>query len=263
MMGRMSPSPDLLMIPWPFFIGVSVLLGLLLGSFTNVLIYRIPKGLSIVTPRSFCPSCSTPVAALDNIPVLSFLLLTGKCRHCKASISARYPLVEALSGLGYGAVAWAVGPSWGLLPLWGFVTASLALAFIDLDEMILPDAITLPGIVLGIAAGSFLLPLGFAGSLLGAAVGGGILWAVVILSRGGMGGGDVKYMAMAGSLLGWPKTLVALFAAVTLGSVVGVFLLATKRKTRKDPIPFGPFLVLGSLLSLVAGEAVIAWYLGR
>jgi leader peptidase (prepilin peptidase)/N-methyltransferase len=203
------------------------------------------------------------VAAFDNIPILSFLLLGGRCRTCRTPIPWRYPLVEAISGFWYAAVAWTVGPTPALIPLWAFVTASLALAFIDLDEMLLPDVITLPGIALGLLAGSFLLPLGPTGSFLGAAVGGGILWAVVVLSRGGMGGGDVKYMAMAGSLLGWPRTLVALFAAVTLGSVIGVFLLATKRKSRKDPIPFGPFLVLGSLLSLVAGDAAVTWYLSR
>lgn len=261
-MGIMIPFAEAGQATWPFLV-VSLLLGLLLGSFANVVIYRVPRRLSIVSPRSFCPSCRTPVAAWDNIPILSFLLLAGRCRRCRAPIPLRYPLVEAISGVWYVAVALAVGPSPALLPLWAFVTASIALAFIDLDEMILPDAITVPGIALGIASGTFLLPLGFKGSLAGAAVGGGLLLAVVVLSRGGMGGGDVKYMAMAGSLLGWPRTLVALFAAVTLGSVVGVLLLATKKRGRKDPIPFGPFLVLGSLLAIVAGDAAIAWYLGR
>lgn len=248
---------------------VLALLGLVVGSFLNVCIWRMPRGQSIVMPSSRCPSCGTPIRVLDNIPVLSYLLLGGRCRHCGARISPRYPLVEALNALLYVMVLYRFGMGWHLPFYLAFVSGLIVITFIDLDFQIIPDWITLAGIPIGLVAGSLLLPdpflrmapLGYKASVIGALGGFGLFYAVALLSRGGMGGGDIKLMAMIGALLGWKAVLLTTFLGSLAGSVAGVFLMVFRGKGRKTRIPFGPFLALGALLTLFWGQEVLGLYI--
>ncbi|MEW6323965.1 MAG: prepilin peptidase [Nitrospirota bacterium] len=240
------------------------LLGAVIGSFLNVCIYRIPLDLSIVRPGSRCPSCKRPIAWYDNVPIISYLLLLGRCRHCRAPISWRYPLVEALNGGGYLLLAWQFGLSWPTLLYAIFYSALLVITFIDIDYQIIPDVITYPGIVIGIAASLF-LPLGLWQSLLGFLIGGGIFYLVAeasyrILKQEGMGGGDIKLIAMVGAFLGWQKVLLTIFLASLGGAVVGGAFMLAKGWGRRTPIPFGPFLALGAVIALFWGSAILEWY---
>jgi leader peptidase (prepilin peptidase)/N-methyltransferase len=247
------------------------LLGSLIGSFLNVCIYRLPRNLSVIFPPSRCPSCNIPIKAYDNIPLLSFLLLGGKCRYCKTKISLRYPLVEALNALMYVLVLWRFGFGWHMPVLFAFCSAMIVITFIDLDFQIIPDTITLPGIPIGVIAASLVLPdpfdrssiLGLSGALIGLFTGGAIFYAIAVLSRGGMGGGDIKMMAMVGAFMGWKSTLLTTFAGSLLGSCVGIFLMVVKGKGRKTKIPFGPFLAAGTLISLFYGQEILSLYLRK
>jgi leader peptidase (prepilin peptidase)/N-methyltransferase len=249
----------------PLFVFV---IGLLFGSFINVCIYRLPLKQSIVAPRSHCPSCKTPITPYDNIPVVSFLWLRGRCRACQAAISWRYPLVELLHAIGYLLILYRFGPTLPALLYALFFSALMAITFIDLDHQIIPDVITLPGIVLGLLAGSTVLPPGPMNALIGLLIGGGFFYLIAILSltllkKEGMGGGDIKLVAMIGAILGWEEMLLAIFCAAITGSVIGITLVATKQKDRTDPIPFGPFLAAGALVSLFWGNEIIEWYFNR
>lgn len=247
------------------------LFGSVIGSFLNVCIYRIPRNLSIITPSSRCPSCNIPIKPLDNIPILSYIFLGGRCRACKAKISFRYPLVEFLNAALYILVLWRFGLDWHTLVYFIFCSALIAITFIDLDFQIIPDRITLSGIPIGLVAGSFLLPdpfmryslLGYKASIIGFLTGGGLFYAVAVLSRGGMGGGDIKMMAMVGSLMGWKAILLTTFLGSLIGAFFGIFLMLFKAKGRKTKIPFGPFLALGTLISLLYGQEIFYLYLGR
>jgi leader peptidase (prepilin peptidase)/N-methyltransferase len=244
-------------------------MGLILGSFLNVCIWRVPRGQSVVMPSSRCPSCGTPLRALDNIPVLSYLFLGGRCRYCKAGISPRYPLVEVLNAALYVMVLQRFGVGWHLPFYLAFVSCLVVITFIDLDFQIIPDRITLTGIPVGLLAGSLILPdpflrmapLGYKASVVGALGGFGLFYAVALLSRGGMGGGDIKMMAMIGALMGWKAVLLTTFLGSLAGSVVGVSLIVFKGKGRKTKIPFGPFLALGALLTLFWGQEILRLYL--
>jgi leader peptidase (prepilin peptidase) / N-methyltransferase len=208
------------------------------------------------------------IRAYDNIPLLSYLLLLGKCRSCKAGIPIRYPSVELINGLLYVAVLWRFGIGVQALPYLAFCSALVVITFIDLDFQIIPDRITLPGIVLGLIAGSFIAPdpftrtapLGLIPSLTGFLVGGGLFYAIAILSRGGMGGGDIKMMAMVGGLTGWKSVLLTTFAGSVAGSVFGIGLMLLKGKGRKTKIPFGPFLAGGALVAVFFGREIFHWY---
>jgi len=243
--------------------------GAVVGSFLNVCIYRIPRNLSIITPSSRCPSCNIPIRPWDNIPIVSFILLGGKCRYCSAKISPRYPLVEALNAGMYVAVLWRYGLGWDFAVYCALNSALVVITFIDLDFQIIPDTITLSGIPMGLFAGSFFLPdpflrataLGFTSSLVGLLAGGGLYYLVAVLSRGGMGGGDIKLMAMVGALMGWKAVLLTTFLGSLTGSVIGLFLMIFKGKGRKAKIPFGPFLALGTLITLFFGQEILIWYL--
>jgi leader peptidase (prepilin peptidase)/N-methyltransferase len=245
------------------------LLGLAIGSFLNVCIWRIPRHQSIISPSSRCPSCNSPIRPLDNIPVLSYLLLGGRCRYCKERIALRYPLVEGLNAFLYILIYNRFGAGWHLPFYLVFVSSLIVITFIDLDFQIIPDSITLTGIPVGLVAGSFLLPdpflrmspLGMAPSVIGAAGGFGFFWAVAVLSRGGMGGGDVKMMGMVGALMGWKAVFLTTFLGSLAGSAVGVFLIMVKGKGRKSKVPFGPFLALGAVVSLLFGQEILQWYL--
>lgn len=237
--------------------------GLVIGSFLNVVIARLPEGRSLWAPRSACPSCGSPIAWYDNVPIISFLALRGRCRACAAPISWRYPLIEAATAALFG-LAWVVanGSIVGFAIGAALLAALLAIAVIDLRYQIIPDAITLPGVVVGFLASFVPGRISWMESAAGIVVGGGLFVAVIVLSRGGMGGGDMKLGAMLGAFLGWKALLVALFVAVVLGGLSAVALLASRRLARKDAIPFGPFLAIGGTVALLWGDRIIAWYLG-
>lgn len=232
--------------------------GAVLGSFANVVIHRVPRRESIVSPPSRCPRCGTPIRPLDNIPLVSFLLLRGRCRRCRDPISWRYPLVEALMAALAVAVV-VVFPDWlSRLAALVLVFLLVVITFIDLDHQLILDRISLPGIAVGLV---FAALLGRAvPSLLSALGAGALIAAIVIVSRGGMGGGDVKLAALMGAFLGWPGIGVALFSGFMVGGIVGMTLLALRLRGRKDPIPFGPALAAGALVGLFWGEAIARWY---
>lgn len=246
---------------------LAVVLGTAVGSFLNVCIARLPAGESIVSPPSHCPRCQMQIAPYDNIPLLSYALLRGRCRGCGLPIAWRYPAVEALTGLLYVIViAWFGWSAWAGASLL-FVSALVVVTFIDLDHQIIPDEISLPGIVIG-----FLIALSGVGppwldSLLGILLGGGTLWAVAagyewLRGQEGMGGGDIKLLAMIGAFLGWRAVLVTLMVGSLTGAVVGGARIAFRRADSQVPIPFGPFLAFGAFVALLFGEQLIDWYIG-
>ena len=238
--------------------------GLLVGSFLNVVIARVPEGRSVWAPRSACPRCSALIAWYDNIPLLSFLVLRGRCRGCRAGIPWRYPIVEATTASAFALAYLLLGPTPQFLVAAVLLGALIAITAIDLRHQIIPDVISLPGIVVGFVANS-LLPGGVSwlDSLIGIAVGGGIFLVIILVSGGGMGGGDMKLGAMLGAFLGWKLGLLALLLGVLAGGAVAVVLLLRGRKGRKDAIPFGPYLALGGAVALLWGDQVLTWYLSR
>jgi len=255
---------------------IVIIFGALIGSFLNVCIYRIPRGISIVWPSSRCPSCSAPIRAWDNIPVLSFLLLGGACRNCGERIPYRYPLVEALNAAFYLVLLWRFGPGWPFLVYALFCSGLIVITFIDLDFQIIPDRITLPGIPIGLLAGSLLLPdpflravsLGWRSSLIGAVSGFVFFYLIAvagekIFKKEAMGGGDIKMMAMVGGFIGWKGIILTTFLGSLLGSVIGVLTMIFAGKERGSLIPFGPFLAAGAAVSLIFGQEIIFWYLFR
>ena len=247
---------------------IALTFGLIIGSFLNVCIYRIPREKSIVSPPSSCPACGSPIEPWDNVPLISYLILLGKCRRCGEKISLRYPAVELLNGLLYAAVLLYFCGGWQLPVLFAFVSAMVVITFIDLDFQIIPDVITLPGMIIGLAAATFLFPdpfakyalLGFMNSIIGLLAGGVSFYLIAILSRGGMGGGDVKMMAMVGAFTGWKGVFLTTLVGSLAGSLVGIALMVFKGKGRKTKVPFGPFLALGSLVTLFLGRMILDWY---
>ncbi len=241
---------------------LAAVLGAVAGSFANVAIYRLPRQESLVTPRSRCPHCGHIIRARDNIPVLSFFLLRGRCRDCGGPISWRYPLVEALTALLFLATWLVFGRSLEAVRAALLSLIMVIIIFVDLDHRIIPNAITYPGVAVGL----LLAFAGGTGALLNsvaAGAGAGLFFLIVaVVSRGGMGGGDIKLAAVMGALLGWPVIVPALFISFFLGGVVGIALLVTGRRRRKDPVPFGPFLAAGGLAGLFWGQVLIRWYLG-
>ncbi len=243
------------------------LFGAVVGSFLNVCIWRIPAGESIVSPPSHCPGCGTRIRAYDNIPIVSYLLLGGRCRDCRTRISARYPAVEALTGAGFVLVAWQFGPTPEALVAALFVAALITISFIDLDHQIIPDVISLPGIVVGLLLAVAGVGPSWRDSVLGILLGGGTLWAVAagyqaLTGREGMGGGDIKLLAMVGAFIGWRGVLVTLMIGSLTGAVVGIALMIARGSDSRLPIPFGPFLALGAACGLFFGDTAINWYLG-
>ncbi len=240
--------------------------GAIVGSFLNVCIYRIPAGVSIVFPASRCPACSSPLRWYHNIPIFSYLFLGGKCAYCAGKISPRYPMVEMLNGLLFVLVFSYFGISLISLVFFLFISALVVITFIDLDHQIIPDVISLPGIVVGFCC-SFLLPwLSWQNSLYGILLGGGSLFAVattykLLTKKEGMGGGDIKLLAMVGAFLGWKAILPIIFFSSLAGTVVGVPLMFIKGENGRFAIPFGPFLAGASIFYLFWGPAIIRWYL--
>ena len=249
---------------------ISAVLGLAIGSFLNVVIWRVPRKLSVVRPPSHCPQCETPIHPRDNIPLLSWLLLSGKCRHCGNPIPVRYPLVEASCGVLFAAVAARFGASWELPAYLVLTAALLSISLIDLEHFIVPDRITAPLTVAGIALLGVAALADGSGWRFGRALLGGVaffafLLVLNLLYPRGMGMGDVKLAFSLGLFLGWlgwGQVFLGGFLAFLLGAVVGVGLIATKIKSRKDVVPFGPFLALGTMLTILWGDPILRWYTG-
>ena len=286
-----------------FFIGTCLVLGLLVGSFLNVVIYRlplmlerqwreqceegaaaapdtvvndpvrVPERFDLIEPRSACPVCRAPITALQNIPLLSFLILGGKCANCRASISVRYPLVEALTGLLSALIAWRFGFGWPALAALSLTWFLIALTFIDIDHQLLPDSLTLPLLWLALfaslwsaQAGGAAVPVDSRSSLIGAMAGYVSLWSVyhlfrLVTGKEGMGYGDFKLFAALGAWLGWQMLLPVILIAAAVGAVVGIFLISLRRQSRSTPIPFGPFLAAAGWLMLMFGHPLVEKYL--
>ena len=241
------------------------ILGLIFGSFLTVCINRIPKEESVVSPRSRCPQCGAPITWYHNIPVLSYLFLRGQCGSCREQIPLRYPLIELINGFGYLLVVWKFGLTWPTVVYAGLFSVFVVVTVIDWDHQIIPDVITLPGIILGFVCAVFLLPTGWLNSLIGILVGGGILlilaWmSPLLFGKEGMGGGAIKFMAMVGAFLGWKSALIALFLGSVGGAIIGITLLAFKVMKRGQYIPFGPYLAFGSLVAMIWGSDLWHWY---
>jgi leader peptidase (prepilin peptidase)/N-methyltransferase len=239
-------------------VAVGFMLGALLGSFANVLIYRLPRDESIVWPGSRCPHCGAPIRAVDNVPIVSFLLLRGRCRACGQQISSRYPLVEFLTAV-LVAAAWATTDTpiaRGAATV--FVFLLVVITFIDLDHQLILDRLSLPGTAIGLVLAA--LQHKFVPALAAALGAAALILAVVIVSRGGMGGGDIKLAGMMGAYLGWPGIAVGLFSGILIGGVTGIALLAIRRLSRKDAMPFGPALAAGALVALYWGDKIARWY---
>jgi leader peptidase (prepilin peptidase)/N-methyltransferase len=242
--------------------------GTIVGSFLNVCIHRIPQEKSIVMPSSHCPRCKSPIRFYDNIPLVSFIVLRGRCRSCQAPISFRYPLVEFLTGL--FSVIFLV--RYGISPLYliyfAFFASLLLISFIDLSHRIIPDVISLPGILIGLVISLFHPQLSIKNAFIGVLIGGGSLYLVasvyhVITKREGMGGGDVKLLAMIGAFIGWKGVLFTILCSSFIGSVVGVILmLISAEADSKYAVPFGPFLSLGAIIYVLWGDVLINWYVG-
>jgi leader peptidase (prepilin peptidase) / N-methyltransferase len=287
-----------------FFVGVCFVLGLVLGSFLNVVIHRVPimmerqwreqcaeieqpdhaatlparppvqQRFNLVVPRSACPACKAPISAVQNIPIVSYLVLRGRCANCGVRISPRYPIVEALTGILSAAVAWKLGFGWpaaaGLVLTWFLV----ALAFIDIDTQLLPDSLTLPLLWLGLLLSLFAPPPGMApipvdmrSSIIGAIAGYLSLWTVyhlfrLLTGKEGMGFGDFKLLAALGAWLGWRMLLPTVLIAAAVGAVAGIVLLAARGQNRSTPIAFGPFLAAAGWLMLMFGRELVTGYLG-
>lgn len=251
-------------LPLPFYI-FAFLLGAVVGSFLNVCICRLPEEKSIVTPPSACPRCGTGIRWYDNIPIISFLILRGRCRNCGEPISWRYPLVEALNGVLTLLLFIKSGPTLSFLALFLFTSSMVVITFIDLDHQIIPDSISLPGIVIGFIFSFFLPWNSWLNSLLGILLGGGSLLLVAwgyekLTGKEGMGGGDIKLLAMMGAFFGWRSVLFIIFAASLVGSVIGVTAMVIKKSDGKLAIPFGPFLAFGAMLYIFFGRQLITWY---
>ena len=250
----------------PYLIEIFVfLIGLCIGSFLNVCIYRLPASKSILHPRSMCPNCDTLIPFYDNIPLFSYLWLKGQCRRCKIKISMRYPMVELLGGLVALGTYLRFGLTIETLIYYVFIAALLMVTFIDLDHGIIPDVITLPGIPICFAA-SFALPdITYKDALLGILIGGGSLflvaWVYTILTKKeGMGGGDIKLLAMMGAIVGWQGVLFTIFVASLVGTLAGFAVMLQSRKGMKLAVPFGPFLSIGSITYILFGTELVTWY---
>jgi leader peptidase (prepilin peptidase)/N-methyltransferase len=242
------------------------LFGLVIGSFLNVCIHRLPQRKSIVSPPSQCPHCGYVLRWYDNIPVVSYALLGGRCRGCKARISPRYPIVELITMLVFIAHGLVFGLDIMLVPRLLFACALIVLFAIDLEHHLLLDVITLPGIVVGLMF-SLMLPPGILSAIIGVLVGGGVLWLIGeayyrYAGEEGMGGGDVKMLAMIGAFLGWKLAVLTLVFSSLAGSLVGLLVIASRRGGMKYALPYGTFLAIGALVASLFGDQIVTWYTG-
>ena len=249
-----------------FFLISAFILGAIIGSFLNVCIYRIPVGKSIVSPPSSCPHCGYHIRWFQNIPIISYVFLGGKCASCRVGISLRYPAIETLTGLLFALVLYYFGFSTATLVYWLFLAVLVVIAFIDLDHQIIPDVISLPGIAIGFVCSFFVPWLSWLDSVLGIIVGGGVLLAIAwiyekVTKREGMGGGDIKFLGMLGAFLGWKAILPIVFIASLIGSLIGVPLMLLQKGDTKLAISFGPFLAFAATVYLFWGRELVYWYL--
>ena len=239
--------------------------GLVVGSFLNVCIHRIPLKQSIVRPSSACPNCGHKIRFYDNIPLLSYLILLGRCRYCGQRISVQYFLVELITGLLSAALITRFGLGYNYLALFAFTSALVVITFIDLKHQLIPDVISIPGIILGFLASLFILPITWVESLIGILVGGGCFYLIAIFfekikKREGMGGGDIKLLAMIGAWLGWPGLPFIILISSLTGLLLGGGSLLLSRRGFQSRIPFGPFLALGALIYLFFGKEIVSSY---
>ncbi len=245
---------------------ISTIFGAIVGSFLNVCIHRLPKGESIIIPGSHCPDCKKPIHFYDNIPLISYFLLRGKCRHCKKPISIQYPLIEGITAIGSLLLSLKYGPSLSYLIYFLFVDGLIVVTVIDLYYQVIPDVVSIPGMVVGLLS-SFIMPHHtYLNSLIGILVGGGSLFLVATLyqwlfKREGMGGGDIKLLAMIGAFLGWKAVILTILLGSLIGSIIGIIIMILKGKNFKYAIPFGPFLSLGAVTALFYQNEIISWYL--
>lgn len=277
--------------PWLFTCLVFVF-SLIIGSFLNVIIYRLPimmerewrsefqayfqseqvatpnSAYNLAVPRSACPICNTPIAAKDNIPLFSWLLLKGRCRHCQTPISIRYPAVELLTAILSTVLAWQFGPTFTALLLIFLTWGLIALSFIDIDKMLLPDQLTLPllwlVLLFSLSDAAFITP---AQAIIGAAVGYLSLWCVywafkLLTGKEGMGYGDFKLLAIFGALLGWQQLILIILLSSVVGAIIGASLLALQGKDKATPIPFGPYIAVAGWVAIIGGEQITKAYLG-
>lgn len=248
-------------VSFPFF---AFVFGSVVGSFLNVCIYRLPRGESIAFPSSHCPKCNQPIHWYDNIPMVSYVVLRGKCRFCRSRISPQYLIVEALSAT-FSLLLFLRYPVGEYFIYFAFFSSLLVVTFIDLHHQIIPDIISLPGIGVGFLASLVLSRITYLDSLFGIVLGGGILYGVamgyyLIMKTEGMGGGDIKLLAMIGAFLGSKAVLVTIFLSAFLGSLVGITMMVFKKKGRKYAIPYGPFIAIGAIICLFWGEGIVTWY---
>jgi len=239
-------------------------LGLMVGSFSNVCVYRIPRRESIAFPGSHCPACGHAIAPYDNIPLLSWLMLSGRCRHCSAPISWRYPLLELVMGVSWGLLAWHFGFTPEMVVALTLFFLLWILSFIDLETGLLPNVLTYPGIALGLAFSWWLGD--WQSALIGAVAGYGIFWLIarlflLLTGREGMGYGDFKLLAMLGAFMGWQALPFIILASSVVGTVVGVIFLLLAKKGFRAEIPFGPYLAVAGMIWFVWGDTVLNWYL--
>jgi len=279
---------DLLNNSAPFFLTVTIVVGLLVGSFLNVVIYRLPimmkndwqaqcdelmgkepgltESFTLSVPRSRCPQCKHEITALENIPIMSYLILAGKCKQCKNPISVRYPLIEALTGLLSGIVAWHFGFDWACLGALLLTWSLIALTFIDIDHQLLPDSITLPLLWLGILFGLFSVFVDLQSSIIGAIAGYLSLWLVfhafkLVTGKEGMGYGDFKLLAALGAWLGWSLLPSIILLSSLVGAIIGITLIVFRQHQRQIPIPFGPYLAAAGWIAMIWGETINNAYL--
>ena len=251
------------LLTWPFVVALAAVL----GSFLNVCISRLPRGESVVSPPSHCPRCQAPIRYYDNLPLVSFMVLAGRCRACREPISWRYPLVEALAVAVGLLVLWRLGPTWEGLRAFLLGLALIAVAFTDLETFLIPDRITLPGIGAGLAFRLYPSAWDVIDGVLGGIVAGGIFFFIMwaspfVFGREGMGFGDVKLAAMMGAFLGLSVVLVAIFLGVLAGGLTATALLILGLRRVGEYLPFCTFLALGGVLAALWGRPLLAWYLG-
>ena len=249
----------------PIFIFFFFALGALWGSFANVVILRFPKKQSVVFPGSHCPQCSAPISWYDKFPIFSWFILRGKCRSCGKSISMRYPIVELLTGLLFLAAFLKIGWHWMLLEVLILFLGLVIVSFIDLDLFLLPDAFTLPGMLIGLIGGFLNPERTLLDAVIGLLIGGGFLWAVayfyfLIRKEEGMGGGDIKLLGWIGAVLGWQSIAFVIISSSLIGSIAGLLVASREKKGLRTVIPFGPYLALGAVLYVLAGQFIADQY---
>jgi leader peptidase (prepilin peptidase)/N-methyltransferase len=242
-------------------------IGLVIGSFLNVLVYRIPRNISFGLSRSICPACKNPIKFYDNIPIISFIILLGKCRNCGAKISIRYPVVELLNCIGYLFLFYEFGVTYTFIA-YSFLTSILiAIFLIDIDFQIIPDILTIPGVIAGLGISFVPNGIGIVSSIIGLLAGGGGVYLVAIMGdwlfkKESMGGGDIKMAAMLGAFLGWQKVILIFIGGAFIGMIISIFLMIISKKIRATRvIPFGPFLAIAAIIAIIYGDEIISFYL--